>query len=205
MDFKTLASKESIEKTFASLKEHNFEPIQVETKEDALTKIKEIIPTGVSVMNGASETLKQIGYMDLLKSGNHPWNNLHGAIWSETDKTKQAQLRQAALHSDFYLGSAHSITETGEIIVASNSGSQLPHLAYTSKNIILVVGAQKITPTLSDGLKRIDEYVLPLESVRMQAAYGFPSAHSKTLILHKENPAIGRKIYVIIVNESLGF
>jgi hypothetical protein len=91
------------------------------------------------------------------------------------------------------------------MVIASNSGSQLPHLAYTSPNIILVIGAQKITPTLSDALTRIDEYVVPLEDVRMKTAYGYGTLHSKTLILHKENSSMGRKVHVIIVNEILGF
>jgi hypothetical protein len=39
----------------------------------------------------------------------------------------------------------------------------------------------------------------------MKKAYGFGTAHSKTLILHKENPAMGRKVRVIFVNEQLGF
>ncbi len=205
MDFNTLASPESIAKTFAALKEHSFEPIQVNTKEEALAKVRELVPAGVSVMNGASETLQQIGFIDLLKSGNHKWVNLHAQVLAEQDKTKQAALRRQSVLSDFYLGSAHSITETGEILIASNSGSQLPHLAFTSPNIVLVVGAQKVTPNLTEALRRIDEYVVPLEDKRMQAAHGYGTIHAKTLILHKENPNMGRKVYVIIVNEKLGF
>src|SRR4051812_5952078 len=107
MNFKTLASSQTIEKTIQALKEHHFEPIQVTSKEEALLKIRELIPAGVSVMNGASETLREIGYLDILKSKNHPWNNLHDAILSEKDAAKQAQLRKQSVISDFYLGSAH--------------------------------------------------------------------------------------------------
>jgi hypothetical protein len=60
-------------------------------------------------------------------------------------------------------------------------------------------------PTLADAFKRIDEHVVPLEDVRMKGVYGFGTTHAKTLILHKENPMMGRKVRVIIVNESLGF
>jgi hypothetical protein len=205
MDFQTLATPESIAKTTAALKEHNFESIQVNTKEEALEKIQELVPEGVSVMNGTSQTLQQVGYIDLLKSGKHKWVNLHAQVLSEPDKEKQALLRRQSVLSDFYLGSAHAITETGEILVASASGSQLPHLAFTSPNIVLVVGAQKITANLAEALRRIDEYVLPLEDKRALVAYGAHTAHAKTLILHKESPMMGRKVYVIIVNEKLGY
>ena len=205
MDFKTLASSGSIEKTSAALRGHHFEAILVNTKEEALAKIRELIPEGASVMNGASETLREIGYIDLLKSGEHKWSNLHDGILAETDQEKQMQLRRQSVLSDFYLGSAHAVTETGEIVIASNSGSQLPHLAFTSPNVILVIGAQKIVPSLPDALRRIDDYVVSLEDKRMKSVYGYGTSHSKTLILHKENPAMGRKVHVIIVNESLGF
>jgi L-lactate utilization protein LutC len=205
MDFKTLATKDSMDKTSTALRNNNFEPIQVATKEEALEKIKELIPEGASVMNGASETLREIGYIDLLKSSSHKWHNLHDSILAESDQTKQAELRRQSVLSDFYLGSAHALTEAGEIVVASNSGSQLPHIAFTSPNVVLVIGGQKIVPDLMSAFRRIDEYVVPLEDVRMKGVYGYGTMHAKTLILHKENPAMKRKVYVIIVNESLGF
>ncbi|MBI2048327.1 MAG: lactate utilization protein [Parcubacteria group bacterium] len=205
MDHKTIASSETIEKTVVALTKRNFDPIVVASEAEALTKIQELIPDGVSVMNGASETLQQIGYIDLLKSSKHPWRNLHEAILAEKDMTKQGQLRREAVLSDFYLGSVHALTEEGELIISSNTGSQLPHLAFTSPNLVLVVGANKIVPGLAEGFQRIHEYVIPLEDARMKTVYGVGTAHNKTLILRGENPIMGRKVYVIIVNKSLGF
>jgi len=205
MDFTSLASKETIAKTSAALKEHSFISFFAETKEEALSKIKELIPEGASIMNGASETLREIGYIDLLKSGNHKWNNLHEKILAEKDPAKQAALRRQSVSSDFYLRRIHALSETGKMVIASNSGSQLPHLAFTSTNLILGVGAQKITPTLEDAFRRLEEHVIPLEDVRMKGVYGYGTMKSKTLVIHRENPAIGRKVHVIIVNEKLGF
>ena len=204
-DFGSLASGETIDRAADALAGHNFEPIVVETKEEALAKIRELIPAGASVMNGSSETLREIGYIDLLKSGTHGWNNLHDAILAEKDPAKQAQLRRQSVLSDYYLGSVHALTETGELVIASNSGSQLPHIAYTSPNLIFVVGAQKIVPTLADALRRVEAYVVPLEDQRMKSVYGYGTVYAKTLVLRQENTAIGRTVRVIIVSESLGF
>ncbi len=205
MNYTTLASAESVGKTAAALGKNNFEPIIVATKAEALAKIKELITPGASVMNGSSTTLNEIGYVDYLKAGQHGWNNLHDAVLAEKNPVKQAELRKHSVVSDFYLGSAHAITEEGEMLIASNSGSQLPHLAFTSPNIILVVSTQKIVPNLSEGMKRIDAHVVPLEDARMKKAAGYGTLHAKTLILHKENPAMGRKIRVILLNEAAGF
>lgn len=200
-----LATTESIQKTAAALADHSFEAIEVASKEEALEKIKELIPTGATVMNGASQTLEQIGYIDYAKSDAHPWVNLHTSIIAEKDPAKQAELRQDAFKADYYLGSAHALTETGEILIASNTGSQLPHLAFTSKNVILVIGVQKIVSDVPAGFTRIANDVIPLEDERMKGVYGYGTLWAKTLVMHRENPALGRSVRVIIVNEELGF
>lgn len=207
MDYGQLASEDSIKKTVAALTSHAFIPVTVATGKDALEYIKANIPAGASVMNGASITLEQIGYVDYLKEGTHPWNNLHEAVLKETDPTKKAELRRAAVNSDYYLGSVHAVTEQGELIIASNTGSQLPHLAFTSPNLILVVGTQKIVPDLMAALDRIEKHVVPLEGPHMDSIYGpgTGTAHNKTLILHAESKFTQRKAVVLLVGEKLGF
>ena len=205
MDYTTRASKDVIEKTMAALTERGITPALVETKEEALEKIKTLIPEGASVMNGSSTTLQEIGFVDYLKEGKHGWNNLHANILAEKDAAKQAELCKQSVTSDYYLGSVHALAQTGEAVIASNTGSQLPHIVFTSKNIIFVVGAQKIVPTLSDALKRLEEHVVPLEDKRMQAAYGYGTMLSKILIFNKENKVMGRTVHLLLVNDVLGF
>ena len=203
--FNTLASQESINKTTCSLEANGFHSEVVENKADALVKIKTLILEGASVHNGSSTTLAEIGFIDYLKSGAHKWKNLHANILAEADPKKQEQLRRESAFSEYYLGSAHALSETGELVIASNTGSQLPHLVFTSPNIILVVGTQKITPTLADALRRLEEYVVPLEDKRALSAYGVHTMNAKTLIMRKENPMLGRNVKIILVKERLGF
>ncbi len=205
MDYTTIPSEQTLNKTMDALKERNFEPILVQTKDEALAKIKELIPAGASVMNGSSETLRQIGFVDYLKSEQQPWNNLHKAIVNESDPAKQGVLRRQALLSDYYLGSVHAIAESGELLIASNTGSQLPHIAYSSPNVVFVASTIKIAKDFDDALKRLHEHVIPLEDKRMMAAYGSGTYLSKLFIFYKEQVFTGRKINVILVNEPLGF
>ncbi len=205
MAYDTLASEETVSKTIAALAEHNFHAEVVHTREEALARVKELIPEGVSVMNGASRTLEEIGFVEYLKQGTHGWDNLHEGILKEQDPTKQAKIRRETTVSDFYLGSVHAVTEEGELFFASNSGSQLPHLAFSSPNVILVVGTHKIVPTLKDIEARMKDRILPLEEVNMQQKYGVGTQWNKTLVLHNENPHMGRTVRVIFVEEVLGF
>lgn len=205
MKYETIPPKETVERIVTTLKEHNVEALIVDTKEQALEKIKERIPHGASVMNGSSITLEQIGFVDYLKSGAHGWDNLHEAILTEQDPTKHAELRKQATLSDYYLGSVHALSQTGEFVIASNTGSQLPHIVFTSPNLIFVVGTQKIVPTLADAMDRLENYVVPLENQHMQKLYGVDTMVSKIVIFKHENPMMQRKVMMILVQEKLGF
>ncbi len=205
MAYDTLASKDTVTKTIAALEGHNFRAEVVATKEEALARVKELIPAGASVMNGSSRTLEEIGFVEYLKAGEHGWNNLHAGILKEQDPAEQAKLRRESTVSDFYLGSAHAVTEEGELFFASNSGSQLPHLAFSSPNVILVVGTHKIVPTLKDVEGRMHDRIIPLEDENMRQKYGTGTSWNKSLILHNENPHMGRTVRVIFVEEVLGF
>jgi len=187
-----------------ALKGHNITPYFVNTKKEALAKIKKLIPDGGEVMTGSSTTLDQIGFVDLLKSGKHPWKNLKDAIVAEKDPAKQSELRKKSILSDYFLGSVHAITQDGQVLIASASGSQIPSYSFSSDNVIWVAGAHKIVPTLEDALIRIKDYVFPLEDKRMKSVGMFGSNISKILIFQKEIMP-NRHIHLILVNEVLGF
>ena len=205
MDYDILASEETLAATVAALKARNFEPIVVATKEEALAKVKELVPAGASVMNGSSTTLQQIGFVDYLKAGEHGWNNLHAAVLAETDPAKQQQLRRQALLADYYLGSVHALSAAGELVIASNSGSQLPHIVFSSPNVIFVVGTQKIAPTLADAEARLRTHVVPLEDARMKSVGMGGTALNKLFYFFGEPAYTGRKITIVLVKEKLGF
>ncbi|MBI4114803.1 MAG: lactate utilization protein [Candidatus Niyogibacteria bacterium] len=205
MNYETLANTEAVQKVIEALAERGIMAILVNNRMEALEKVKSFIPKGASVMNGSSRTLEDIGFVDYLKSGNHGWKNLHEEVLAEKDPVKQAILRKQAVLSDYYLGSVHAVAETGQLIIVSNSGSQLPHIVFTSPNLVFVVGTQKLAPNLDAALSRVREYVLPLEDKRMKDAGMGGSAISKLLIFEREPVFMRRKVHVIFVNEKLGF
>ena len=205
MSYNEIPEQKSIETTQAALLEKKYAVEVVSSAAEALESIKKAIPADASVMNGSSVTLEQIGFVEYLKSNEHSWNNLHATIVAEEDQVQQQKLRQAALHAEYYLGSVHALTETGEMMIASNTGSQLPHLAFTSQNLIIAVGAQKIVPTLDDAFSRLTEYVVPLEEDHMQQKYGVGTQLNKILIVKNESTMTNRNVQVILVTENLGF
>ncbi len=205
MNYDTIAGSDSIEKTMKGLTERGSIPTLVQTKAEALEKVRSLIPPGASVTNGSSRSLEEIGFVDLLKAGTHGWNNLHDGVLAEKDPQKQARLRKESSIADFYLGSVHGLSETGEMVIASASGSQLPSIVFNAQNLILVVGTQKIAPSLEEALTRVREYVFPLEDARMKATGAPGSVMAKILLFEREPAFMGRKVHIILVNEKLGF
>ncbi len=88
------------------------------------------------------------------------------------------QLRQEATLADYFIGSAQAITESGELIFASASGSQLPAYTFSSPHVIWVAGVQKIVPNIEAALRRVREIALPAEDARLKSAAALPAATS---------------------------
>ncbi|OHA79722.1 MAG: hypothetical protein A2747_00220 [Candidatus Yonathbacteria bacterium RIFCSPHIGHO2_01_FULL_44_41] len=204
MDYAKIPEGSVIERVLGALKARNIHTIVVETKEEALEEIKKLIPKGAQVMNGSSMTLNEIGFVDYLKTGEHGWDNVHKEIVNEKDLAKQARLRKESVLADYFLGSVHAITEAGQILIASASGSQIPSCAFTSDNVIWVASANKIVSDREAAFKRIEDYVFPLENKRMQGV-GYPgSAIGRVLVLEREIMP-NRHLTMILVKEKLGF
>lgn len=204
MNYTLLASHEQIERTAAAVRERGIKAEIAANGAEALARIKTLIPAGATLTTGASLTLQQIGFEDLLIAKQHPWANLKDEILAEKDPARQRELRTKSTLAEYFLGSVHAIAQTGEIVIASATGSQLSSYAYSSRNVIWVAGAQKITPTLDDALRRVREYSLPQEDQRQKKAGRPGSSIGKLLIFEREAAILGRNVTLILVNEVVG-
>ena len=207
MSFDALATVEQIEGTMEALKARGITAELVQTREEALARLRTLIPAGASLSTGASLTLKEIGFEELLVSGSHPWKNLKAEYLAEKDPARQALLRRQSTLADYYLGSVHAVSQTGQLVIASMSGSQIAPYAYAASNVIWVVGAQKITPSLETAFQRVREYVLPLEDKHMKQLYGEQARSfiGKILLFEREAPYLHRTVNLLLVNEVLGY
>lgn len=197
-----LAKGQSIDKAIESLKRNGINALFVETGEDAKKKVLELIPHGAQVMNMTSVTLDTIGLSkEINESGKYV--SVRKKLAGMDRATQNLEMQKLGAAPDWTIGSVHAVTEDGHVLIASNSGSQLPAYVYGASHVIWVVGAQKIVRNTDEGVKRIYEYVLPLEDERARKAYGIGSGVSKLLIIHKEK--IPGRITMIVVNEVLGF
>ena len=77
-----------------------------------------------------------------------------------------------------------------------------PPTPGAAANVIFVVGAQKLVPSLEAAHERIYEHSLKLEDARAYAAYGQNSRVGKILEIHQEDPG---RIHVVLIRQQVGF
>lgn len=201
--FDTKADEKTIQKTIESLKNNGINALSVENREEARKKIEEIIPRGSEVMSMTSVTLDESGIAKMINESNN-YISVRNKIYSSDKKIDAKETKKLGAAADWTIGSVHAVTENGEIMIASNTGSQLPAYAYAAGRVVWVVGTHKIVKNIEEGFKRIYERSLPLESERAKKAYGVSgSAVNKILIVNKE--ILEGRITLIFVNEVLGF
>lgn len=197
------ATDDSIDKTITALTENGITTSVVSSLNEAKIKVLEMIPQGSEVHTNTSVTLDKSGISaEINDSGNY--NATKPRLMRMNRETQSLEMQKLGAGPDWVLGSVHAVTEDGKVIIASNSGSNLPSYAYGAPHVIWVVGSQKIVKDLDEGMKRIYDHTLPLESERAHKAYGVEGSFvSKLLIFNKEpNPD---RLNMIIVKQPVGY
>lgn len=210
-----------IETTMQNLEKNGIQPFYVETKKDVVPLIKTLINKGESVSNGGSMSLAQCGVFSLLKSGDYDYID---RSQYEGEAVREAYIK--AFGCDTYFCSSNAVTEHGELYNVDGNSNRVACIVYGPKQVIMVVGKNKIVPDINAAIQRVKEKAAPPNCKRL----GIDSACSKLgkcVSLTKENPYMcdgcaadtriccnyvvsakqrhKNRIKVIIVNEDLGY
>jgi L-lactate utilization protein LutC len=202
IDFAQPASEALLQTVAESLRERNFEAIIVATAAEAKAAVIERIPEGVEIHSGKSKTLEDIGvWAELMGSDRYDFVRKRTSKMDR--KTQAREIRKLGASPDVMLGSVQALTEAGQLVVASASGSQIGPYASGAGTLILVVGSQKIVPDLDTALRRITQHVQPYEDARLREQMGIGTKLTRILILERDfNPG---RTTVVLVREPVGF
>jgi len=200
-EFERPADRARLERTVAALEERGFAAEIAESGERARARVLGLLPAGADVHAALSETLRDLGITrEIDESGRY--DAVRPRLKALDRQTQAREMRKLGAAPDFMIGSVHAVTDDGQILVASGSGSQLGAYAYAAGAVILVVGHQKLVRDLDEGFRRIREYCLPKEFLRMRAAGRAGTLLAETLLLHFDPR---HRFRVVFVPETLGF
>jgi acyl-CoA hydrolase len=199
--FTTLPDDETLASTVVALEEHGFSVEVADDLDAARRTVLARIPQGSTVMTNTSVTLQETGIADAINNDG-PYESARNKMFALDFATQAQQMKAIGGQPDYALGSVHAVTHDGTLVIASASGSQLASYAWGAANVIFVIGAQKLVPTLEAARERIYKHSLVLEDARAIAAYGQNSSVGKILEIHQELPG---RIHVVLVREVVGY
>src|SRR6204780_3356770 len=200
--FTTLPDEHALQATVVALGDNGFSVEVVSDLDAARQAVLARIPEGSSVMTNTSVTLSETGIADAINDSGGRWESARNRMFALDFATQAQEMKAIGGQPDYALGSVHAVTRDGTLVIASASGSQLASYAWGAANVILVVGAQKLVPTLQAAHERIYQHSLVLEDARAIAAYGQHSSVGKVLEIHQDLPG---RIRIVLIRQVAGF
>ena len=194
------------EKLIKEFESRNFEGFYCETKEEAISKIIDILPENTTVSCGGSVSLEEIGLINVLNDGNYTFLNPNEG-GNAIDKDVIAH---KALASDYYFMSTNAISETGELVNVDGYGNRVSALIFGPKNVIIVAGLNKVEFNLDMAINRVKKCAARKILLRFKQNYSSfeeldeaATAACGQLVITTKS-AIKRRIKIILVGEYIG-
>ncbi|HID30179.1 MAG TPA: lactate utilization protein [Desulfobacterales bacterium] len=199
-----------------ALEENNFEVFLADNAADAKQIVQtEVLPkTGAkSVSWGGSLTFTSTGLYDAIKD--RPGLEVLDVFDKGLSGEKKSELRRQALLVDLFITGTNAVTETGKLVNLDMYGNRIAAITFGPKNVVILVGRNKIVPDIDDAICRIKNYAAPINSMRLnkktpcvKTSYcedcKSPDRICNTWTITEKSFPKGR-IKVVLINEDMGF
>ena len=189
--------------TSLALTQRNIHTSIAENAAEAKQLLMDLIPRNSEVYVSTSETLDSIGYTEHISQSNS-YKSLNELVTAETDLDAQKDVRRRVTTiADYFVGSVQAISASGEVIIASGSGSQIAAYVYGAKKVFWVAGIQKICQDLPSAIERVRGYTLEKHDQWLEG-YGRSAAPVGKLLIF-EHEQVKERVHMILVKETLGW
>lgn len=181
-----------------------------DTKESAANYIdKQINEKTVGL--GGSVTIHQMNLFAMLSK--------HDIVYWHDEKPEDMtvmETRTAASCADIYISSVNGISEKGEIVNIDNTGNRVAAISYGPSKVYLVIGVNKIAPSLDEAIFRARNIAAPLNAKRLNRKTpcalkadrcydcNSPERICRNLSVLWEKPT-GSEYEIILIQEELGY
>lgn len=153
-----------ISKTAEKLTANNMETFVAETKEEILPLLKGLLPNGASVGVGGSATLDELGVIPFLREGSYAFFDRYA---EGLTRPEAVEVMREALLADAFITSSNAVTEKGELYNVDGNGNRVAALCFGPKNVIVIVGANKIVKDLKAAEERVKTVAAPKNCKRL--------------------------------------
>lgn len=211
MDVRKMRNEALGRRVVKALETRNMEAYYAETREEAVRRALELIPEGSTINMGGSASVRECGLTDAVCSGNYIFYDRDRA---ETPEEKN-KIALKAFTCDWYLGSVNAMTEDGVIVNVDGNANRIAAYAFGPKNVLLIVGMNKVVKTEEDAMHRARNEAAPINAQRfgidtpcVKNGSCFDCKSPECIccqIMITRFSRIPKRIKVILVDENLGF
>lgn len=155
---------DKMETVITALAHNNMKGIYAETKQDVIAVVKKMLTPGCTITAGGSVSLKESGVWDLISD--EKYNFLDRNRPGITPEQQQ-EIYRSAPGCDFFFCSSNAVTEKGELVNVDGLCNRVSSICFGPKNVVMIVGINKIVKDVDEGLLRIKRIVAPKNCVRL--------------------------------------
>jgi L-lactate utilization protein LutB len=205
-----------LKKIKLALEENNFQAFIAENAARARELVEtEIIPSinPASISWGGSMTFMATGLYESLK--NRPDCEIIDTFDRTVTREEVIEKRRQALLVDLFITGTNAVTETGVLVNLDMIGNRIGGITFGPRNVIILMGRNKVVADLDDAMFRIKNYAAPVNAMRLDTktpcvATGYceecrsPGRICNTWTVTEKSYPKGR-VRIVLINEDLGF
>lgn len=198
-------------KLIKALESRNMEAYYAASKEEAVQTALRLIREGSTINMGGSASVRESGLIEAIKSGNYVFYDRDMAVSPE----EKEAIAHKAFECDWYLGSVNAMSEDGVFINIDGNANRVAAYAYGPKNVLLIVGMNKVVKTEADAMSRARNEAAPVNTQRFgldtPCVQNGSCADCKSKgciccqILVTRFSRIPKRFKIILVDDHLGF
>lgn len=208
---KEIRNEKLAQKLIKNLQRRNFNAYYCSSSAQAIEKIMQLMPEGSTVTWGGTMTLRDMGLIQALHDSNA--YKLYDRD-KATDREAVSEIYVKAFTADYFLSSANAISEDGVIVNIDGNGNRVAAITFGPKNVIFVIGINKVCQDAEAALKRARSTAAPINSARFNlntpcaidgTCHNCNSADCICNHIHFLRNSPKGRYSVIIVGEELGY
>ena len=156
--------QDTIKETIDNLGKNHMGGYYVESIFQLHELIRKFMPEGQTVGCGDSVTLEQTGVYEYVRNHHYNFLDKHQEGLSHEEK-REIYLRN--FHADTFLTGINAVTADGKLFNIDGNGSRVAPIIYGPKQVIAVVGTNKIVKFVDDAILRTRQIAAPLDAKRL--------------------------------------
>ena len=156
--------QDTIKETIDNLGKNHMAGYYVESIFQLHELIQKLMPEGQTVGCGDSVTLEQTGVYEYVRDHHYNFLDKHQEGLSHEEKR---ELYLKNFRADTFLTGINAVTADGKLFNIDGNGSRVAPIIYGPKQVIAVVGTNKIVKSVDDAIQRTRQIAAPLDAKRL--------------------------------------